>query len=75
MSGFTLLNCSKDQGPVNLTFTQRNCGTINFEVYMETSKRLGWKQLNEIGENMENEEDDGNKNEEVSNLLRPVSVK
>lgn len=42
---------------------------------METSKRLGWKELNEIGENMENEEDDGNQTEEVSSLLGPVPVK
>ena len=64
----------KGQGPVNLTFKQHSFGTINCGVYMRRSKRLDYKQLNEIGEKVEKEEVESNHIEEVSSLFRTISI-
>ena len=41
---------------------------------MRRSKRLDYKQLNEIGEKVEKEEVESNHIEEVSNLFRTISI-
>ena len=41
---------------------------------MRRSKRLDYKQLNETGEKVEKEEVESNQTEEVSNLVRTLSI-